>query len=43
MSRLPFQIEHHPGPRGRRAVRRCFDLLLALLEFLAAPAPDLNR
>lgn len=38
----PITVEHHPGPRVRRFVRRCWDFFLALLDFLLAPACDLN-
>lgn len=37
----PPYLEHHPGPRGRRAVRRFFDYLEALLAFLLEPCCDL--
>lgn len=40
--RPPYTLEHHPGPRGRRAVRRFFDYLEALLAFLLEPQCDLS-
>lgn len=39
----PYTVEHHPGPRGRRFVRRCWDYALALLAFLLAPTCDLTK